>query len=87
MNPTYEERQELETVSKQVFGKANWYKRLVSKGVRKSINEIEADPTGSHYKYFTTTESILKYMHQVSANTKVLLEKMKVEATKNDLSK
>ena len=88
MNTTYAERKELEVVSKRVFGTVNWYsKYLIKKGVRKSQTEMEASPTGATHKYFHTVESMLEYMLLVETNSKALLEKMKVEATANDLSK
>lgn len=88
MNITYEERKELQAISKEVFGKTNWYnKHLVKKGVKKTASEIEANPTGSHYRYFYSANEVAAYMRLVESNAKALLEKMKAESVKNDISK
>lgn len=88
MNITYAERKELEEVSKQVFGKASWAaKHLVNKGVKKTKTELTGTPNESDYKYFHTVESMITYMRYVETVTKELVEQMKAEANKNDISK
>lgn len=88
MNLTFEERKQLEALSKEVFGRSDWYKKnLVKRGIKKTRAEIEASPNSSHYKYFFHYDEMVEYIKLMQTNAKSLLEEMKVDAVKNDLSK
>ena len=88
MDLTTEQRTELKALSKEVFGKSDWYsKNLLKQGIKKTKAEIEANPAASHYKYFFAYDDLVSYIKLMQANAKSLLEEMKVDAVKNDLSK
>lgn len=72
---TYQQRQELINLSKEVFGRPSFWNKLFKTGV--------TDKTTKKQKYFYDFEEIKAYILEVKANTEKLLEDMKAEASKN----
>lgn len=86
MSFTYTERQELNALSKEVFGVSSfWYNKLYKKGVVTKEKNAEGKLVNKPRRFFYTSVELLTYINEVKDSTTKLLEEMK--ASQNGTTK
>jgi hypothetical protein len=74
---TYEQRKELNALSKEVYGRSStWYNKVHKRGIYKST-QTGPTPHTTTVKWLTSYEEIKAHMLEVKANTEKLMEEMK----------
>lgn len=74
MSFTYLERQELNKLSQEVFGRSSfWYNQLHKKGVKKTKEQLKENPLSTR-KYFTTFDEVKTEMLRIKSNTEKFIK-------------
>lgn len=75
MHLTYEEREELKALSKEIFGKTSFWGKLVRRGTK--------DPKTKEITYYTDFDSIKNKLLEFKDNTAKIMAELKATQTEN----
>lgn len=85
MTITYEQRKELNALSKEIYGHTStWYNKIHKKGVYSTTCPSKTTKLTA-VKWLTSYEQIKAHMLEVKANTEKLMEQMKAQAANGSI--